>query len=109
MAMIAYGKIKSQRELMSRVLHRNDIGAKIITDSQSLKNALGTTNSMQDRRTAIGIKALGAIPELENIDVVWARGEIQLADPLTKEGASATELRQILSRGEAPFTVFLQK
>ena len=91
-AMIAYGKIKSQRELMSHVLHRDDIGAKIITDSQSLKNALGTTNSVQDSRTAIGIKALRAIPEVENIDVVWARGENQLADPLTKEGASATKL-----------------
>ena len=78
------------------MLKKSDIDAKIVTDSESLKQAVDSDNSVKDKRTGIAVCTLRKCKEFENIDVCWVKGESQLADVLTKPGVNPLPLVSVL-------------
>jgi len=68
---------------------------KCITDSKSLFELLRTTNVTKDLRLRVDIARLRQLLENE-IDVQWIEGSYQLADCLTKSGASSNLLLNVL-------------
>ena len=69
-------------------------------DNKSVVEALYSTKSVDDKRLRID---LGAIKETickDNVIVKWIRGDLQLANSMTKRGASAKELLTTLYNGK---------
>ena len=58
------------------------------TDSKSLNDALHTTNTIEDLSIRVEIARLRQMLENREIKSSWEKGKFQLADPLTKRGAS---------------------
>ena len=71
----------------------------IITDSHSLFDAANTSTQIQDRRLRVEMSAIRESKERGEINVVWARKERQLADVLTKKGASPYTLLEAVNKG----------
>jgi len=69
---------------------------KCITDSDSLYKTLRTTNTVADMSMRVNIARLREMTEREEISVMWVKAGEQLADPLTKRGASIEALVQVL-------------
>ena len=67
------------------------------TDNESLTRALGTSNLISDRRLRVDIARLREMVSKKEIDVFWIDGKAQLADSLTKRGASTLRLLDVLS------------
>ena len=67
-----------------------------ITDNSSLKDMLETTRIIQDKRLRVDVARLRELTRNEEIKVVWLPKEKQLADCLTKYGASADNLLSVL-------------
>ena len=64
-----------------------------------------STKSVDDKRLRID---LGAIKETickDNVIVKWIRGDLQLANSMTKRGASAKELLTTLYKGKLNMNV----
>ena len=95
-AIEAFGKIKFTRALLMEMLKKNDIQAKIVTDSKSLKQAVDSDNSVKDKRTGVAVCTLRRCKEFENVDLCWVDGENQLADILTKAGVNPIALISVL-------------
>ena len=69
------------------------------TDSKSLDDHLHTTNAVQDSRLRVDIARIREMVELGEITVTRIEGGRQLADTMTKAGASATRLLEVLNSG----------
>ena len=69
-----------------------------ITDSKSLRDTLHTSNTIEDMSLRVNIGRLREMINLKEISVRWVEGKMQLADPLTKRGASADLLLKVLSQ-----------
>ena len=95
-ALEAFGKVKFTKALLMEMLGKDDIRAKIVTDSKSLKQSIESDNSVKDKRTAVAVCTLRRCREFENIDVVWVDGENQLADILTKPSVNPLPLISVL-------------
>ena len=67
------------------------------TDNESLTRALGTSNLISDRRLRVDMARLREMVSKKEIDVFWIDGKAQLADSLTKRGASTVRLLDVLS------------
>jgi transposase InsO family protein len=67
-----------------------------VTDNGSLYDTLQTTNIISDRRLRVDIARLRELVKNKEIDVSWIRGKGQLADSLTKFGASTSILLDVL-------------
>ena len=74
----------------------------LYTDSKSLKDHLETTRVIDDSRLRVDIARLREMRELGEIDVKWVPGELQLADCMTKKGASTDLLRKVMASGALP-------
>ena len=66
------------------------------TDSKSLYDTLKTTNVTKDLRLRVDIARLRQMEEKQEICVEWVEGKNQLADCLTKAGASSHNLTDVL-------------
>ena len=66
------------------------------TDSFSLTEFLKTSHVIQDTRLRVDIARIREMLKFKEIEVKWIRNEIQLADPLTKAGASSAKLLEVL-------------
>ena len=73
---------------------------KCVTDSKSLSDALHTTNTVTDMSLRVSIARLREMTDKGEIAVKWVEGKHQLADPLTKRGASSEALVQVLDAGK---------
>ena len=71
----------------------------MITDSRSLFDAANTTSQIKDRRLRVEMSAIRESKERGEIQIVWTSGDKQLADVLTKKGASPLALRDAVSSG----------
>ena len=71
----------------------------MITDSKSLFDASQTTSQISDRRLRVEMSAIREAKELGEIVVQWVNGADQLADVLTKKGASPYSLLKVLGEG----------
>ena len=69
------------------------------TASQSLVDHLGTSHVIQDSRLRVDIARLKEMVKVKEIIVKWVPAEGQLADPLTKVGASSRKLLEVLESG----------
>jgi len=69
------------------------------SDSKSLKDHLESSNIISDLRLRVDMARLQEMVELEEINVIWVKGKEQLADSLTKYGASAAMLMKVLGDG----------
>ena len=68
-------------------------------DSQSLIDHMATSHVIQDKRLRIDVARLREMVEKEEIQCNWVRKEEQLANPLTKAGASSRSLVDVLHSG----------
>ena len=69
------------------------------TDNKSLYDNLQSSKIVQDSRLRVDIARIREMVHLGEINVVWVDKTKQLADPLTKAGASCTRLLQVLRTG----------
>ena len=74
-----------------------------ITDSRSLYDAANTSTQISDRRLRVEISAIRENKEKGELEILWTSAENQLADVLTKKGASPHNLLQAISRGRITF------
>ena len=72
---------------------------KCYCDCKSLTDALHTTNTVEDMSLRVNIARLREMVNLGEISVEWKEGKLQLADALTKRGASCQALLQVLNLG----------
>ena len=72
---------------------------RMITDSRSLFDAANTSSLISDRRLRVEMSAIRESKEKGEIQIVWTSGDKQLADCLTKKGASPMALQEVISRG----------
>ena len=82
--------------------HLNSMNSPVImiTDSKSLFDASNTTSLISDRRLRVEMSSIREMKEEGEIDIKWVKGEAQLADVLTKKGASSQQLMKVLKEGK---------
>ena len=69
------------------------------TDSKSLVDHLSNSKVIQDVRLRVDIARLREMVKLQEISINWVHGSFQLADALTKYGASTSVLVEVLKKG----------
>ncbi len=87
---------------LSEVLKVRSLKMVCLTDCKSLFDAIHTTNNVQDRGLRISIACLRQRVNQQEMIVHWIGTKHQLADSLTKAGASSVFLRDILRTGMFP-------
>ena len=71
-----------------------------VTDSDSLYRNLRTSNTVTDMSMRVNVARLREMTDKGEITVKWVKSEEQLADSLTKRGASSEALVQVLDAGK---------
>ena len=85
------------REIMFGKQSAQVFPIEIITDNKSLRDALQSKKVVSEKRLRIDIAALKESIDENNITkITWVNAEKQLADCLTKEGASSYKLVDVL-------------
>ena len=74
----------------------------LVTDSFSLKEHLDSKKIISDPRLRVDIARLREMSELKEVMFKWVPSQQQLADCLTKKGASTDVLRKALASGVLP-------
>ena len=74
----------------------------LLTDSFSLKEHLESKKVISDPRLRVDIARLREMSDLGEVLVKWVPSGLQLADSLTKKGASTDLLRKVLATGVLP-------
>ena len=71
----------------------------LITDNESLANAVRSTTSVEEKRLRVDISALREMLDKGEIcEVSWVPAREQLADCLTKQGANSENLIRVLKQ-----------
>ena len=70
-----------------------------IVDNRSLVDSLHSTKQVSDRRLRIDMGCIKQMIQDNGIEVRWCSGSMQLANALTKRGASGKELLSVLQNG----------
>ena len=70
-----------------------------ITDSRSLYDAANTSTQISDRRLRVEISAIRDAKDKGEIEILWTSKDNQLADVLTKKGASSSSILEAIGRG----------
>jgi hypothetical protein len=86
-------------KMIEEVFKSATIQVECRTDSKSLIDHLQTSHVIQDSRLRVDIARLKEMIELNEIKLCWIPGNEQLADPLTKAGASPHRLVEVLTSG----------
>ena len=77
------------------------INIQCFTNNRSLKDSIYPAKTLQDKHLIIDIAIIKEMVTTEEIESVsWIESELQLADCLTKRGASATKLLDVLRNGK---------
>jgi hypothetical protein len=71
----------------------------VFTDSKSFMDHLNSTHIISDTRMRVDMARIREMIQLKEINISWVPAEEQLADPLTKQGASPTKLLEVLNNG----------
>ena len=69
------------------------------TDNKSLFQASRTLKTLSDSRLNVEMAIVRQMLEREEIELVWINAKEQLADVLTKKGASCLTLLKVLQEG----------
>ena len=80
-------------------IYHLDVMSKITcyTDSKSLRDTLHTSNTVDDMSLRVNVARIREMINLEEITVKWIQGKCQLADVMTKRGASGEALLRVLA------------
>lgn len=71
-----------------------------VTDNHSLADALKSTKSVSEKRLRLEMSSIKELIQMQRIErVLWSNTKEQLADCLTKKGASAYQLLKALNDG----------
>jgi hypothetical protein len=87
------------QKLLSELCPRMRIPIDVYVDNRSLVDALQSTKLVCDRRLRIDIGALKQALEQDVRSVNWITGEQQLANCMTKRGASGAQLMAVFQTG----------
>ena len=89
------------KAILLEIFGMDDLSIPILcfTDNKSLFDNLQSSNIVQDPRLRVDIARIREMVQLGEIKVVWVDKKKQLADPLTKAGASTTRLLEVLRTG----------
>ena len=71
----------------------------LMVDNKSLFESAHTTNSLAEKRLRVDMSALRQMCERKEVELQWIATSNQLADALTKAGASKQKLLNILKKG----------
>jgi hypothetical protein len=71
-------------------------------DNKSVTEALQSTKMVEDKRMRIDIAAICEMKQNNYVEVKWCPGKVQLANSMTKRGASGIELLNVLQKGKLP-------
>ena len=78
------------------------IPIEVITDNRSLVDTLNSSKFVTEKRLLIDISALKEAIKENNIKCQWLPTKLQLADCLTKQGASSLKLAITIASGKLP-------
>ena len=97
----ALGELADAAKLLGNLLfeiHKLDImpSIKCLTDSKSLYEAVHTCNSLEDKSLCIEIARIREMKDLKELSIQWVKKKEQLADVMTKRGASPERLLEVL-------------
>ena len=81
----------------------SDVRIECVIDNKSLHENIHSTKPALEQRLRVDIAALREMMVSENITVIWKDKDYQLADCLTKKGASSRLLVECLESGIMPF------
>ena len=70
-----------------------------MTDNKSLFDAVHTLKTINDKRLRIEMAMIREMVEKNEIKIKWIKSEEQLADVLTKNGASSDTLCRVINTG----------
>ena len=76
----------------AEIFGKENLQIQLYTDNRSLLDAINTTNSMLDKRMRVDIASLREMSENNEVSFFWIESKFQLADALTKKGASKEKL-----------------
>ncbi|CAC5360729.1 unnamed protein product [Mytilus coruscus] len=71
-------------------------------DNKSVTEALKSTKLVEDKRLRIDIAAICEMIQNNYVEVKWCPGKVQLANSMTKRGASGIEHLNELQKGQMP-------
>ena len=70
-------------------------------DNKSVIEAILSTRMVDDKRLRVDVAAIQELLKLHDINrIQWVPGHLQLADPMTKQGASGFSLLKVLQSGQ---------
>jgi ribonuclease HI len=86
--------------LIAEILSCGDkpVDIDMYTDSKSMYDAIHTSNMMLDKRLRVDIAALREMNDNNEVFFHWVESKDQLADVLTKDGASKWKLLDVLTK-----------
>ena len=73
------------------------------TDCKSLIDTSSTTHLLQDTGLLVDVARLREMVKLKEVSTEWVDGRFQLADSLTKTGASTDTLLDVLEKSKIPW------
>jgi hypothetical protein len=91
------------RAIVTELLQKDPKSLPIVAyvDNQSVVQAIGSTKQVDDKRLRVDIASIKECLAKHDIDSVrWLDGSRQLADCMTKRGASGYKLRQAIMEGQ---------
>ena len=87
------------QKVLEDLLERALPPLKLLVDNKSLYDTSNTTNVLADKRLMIDMSALRQMVSEKEVSVHWIPAAKQLADVLTKSGASKDKLIKVLTTG----------
>ena len=94
------------RKIVTTLLNQPEATIPIIAyvDNKSVVQSISSTKLVDDRRLRVDIAAIKqSLGRSEIRDVIWICGEDQLANCMTKRGASSHKLMDILLHGQMKY------
>ena len=89
----AYMVASILKELLGEKKNRE---IRLFVDNKSLFDAVKTCNLVSDKRLRVDLAAIREMIEKDDVALMWVAASYQLADVLTKNGASKTRLLNVL-------------
>ena len=87
------------RRLLMEVTRCRNIPVKCFVDNKSLLDSLNSKKNVTDKRLRIDLCVIQDMLKNKEVDTIsWVSTSDQLADCLTKKGASTRQLRSAISR-----------
>ena len=79
------------------LLEKNNREIVVHTDNKSLYDTVRTSNVASDKRLRVDVAYIREAQEKDKVSFKWIESSRQLADALTKQGASKTKLLEVLN------------